>query len=133
MRRLLQLWVDLHMAVAAMLSKVSRHMAQAGLLLHLMAELVMIRCTSQLRSMVQAGLHLELLLHRAFHLEALLRQAWHHASTDMILWIATTDLADETSNGKADFRTLQRHHFLRLEHLRNLVHQSDEYALTTTL
>ena len=115
------------MAAAAMLLCVSRHMAQAGLLLHLMAELVMIRCTSQFRSMVQAGLHLELLLHRAFHLEALLRQAWHHASTDMILWIATTDLADETSNGKADFRTLQLHHLIVAPN------QSDEYVLTTTL
>ena len=91
-----------------------------------MAESVMIRCTSPLRSTVQAGLHLG--LPRApFHLEALLRQAWHHASTDMILWIATTDLADETSNGKADFRTLQLHHLIVAPN------QSDEYGLTTTL
>ena len=91
-----------------------------------MAESVMIRCTSPHRSTVQAGLHPGL-LRAPYHLEALLRQAWHHASTDMILWIATTDLTDETSNGKADFRTLQLHH------LTVAPNQSDEYGLTTTL
>ena len=89
-----------------------------------MAESVMIRCLFLLRSKVQAGLHLGL-LRAPYHLEALLRQAWHHASMEMILWIATTDLTDEMGNGKADFRILQLHHLT--------LKQNDEYGLTTML